>query len=344
MRFVSLSGTMALAALLAPAGAAAQQGAVTPVPGEVVAPPAPDADALAAEMRVLATSPNDMVALLNAGELALKLGDPAAAAGFFARAERVDPRSGRLVAGRAALLIQMRRPGEALLLFQQAEALGYDPARFLLDRALAYDLIGEQERAQRDYRAVLKARDTDEAHRRYALSLAISGRREAALAEIDALVRKQDRGAWRVRTFVLAMTGDVAGAEAIAQSMLPPALARGLSPFFARLAQLGAVDRAFAVHFGELTGNPARVADARLAPPLTPLPPEAVPAPPPVAVAKAEPPARDAKKDRKRRGREVAVAATPAPPPPPPIPPPPVLAGAAVPAAQPAQPVQSAPA
>lgn len=340
MQFTRLLRALAMVAPLAPVPLHAQQpgagaaspAATPPATTEIVPPPAPDADALAAEMRVLATSPNDMVALLNAGELALKLGDPAAAAGFFTRAERVEPRNGRLVAGRAALLVQLRRPGEALLLFQQAEALGYDPARFLLDRGLAYDLLGEQERAQRDYRALLKARDNDEAHRRYALSLGISGRREAALAEIDTLVRKQDRGAWRVRTFVLAMTGDVAGAESIAQSMLPPAMARGLSPFFARLAQLGAVDRAFAVHFGELTGNPARAADARLAPPLAPLPPEPVPARPPVvSVAKAEPVRPDPRRDRRRRGRDVAAVATPAPPPPPPIPAPPVLPGAGMP-------------
>ncbi|MEF4850740.1 hypothetical protein U9946_22515, partial [Escherichia coli] len=87
---------------------------------------------------------------------------------------------------------------------------------YLGDRGLAYDLVGDQPRAQQDYRAALKLAPNDETTRRLALSLAIAGKREAALAALDPLVRKSDRGAWRVRAFVLAMTGDPAGAEQIA--------------------------------------------------------------------------------------------------------------------------------
>ena len=65
-----------------------------------------------------------------------------------------------------------------------------------------------------------------------------------------------------------------AGAERIATNMMPPGLAQGLQPFFDRLASLGPVDRAFAVHFGELRATPERTFDARLVPTLAPLAPE----------------------------------------------------------------------
>ncbi|MBY0304002.1 MAG: SPOR domain-containing protein [Sphingomonas sp.] len=286
--------------------------------------PTPDADALAAEMRILGSNPFDLRALINAGELTLKLGDIDAAAAFFQRAERISPNNGEIKSGKARTLVQLGRPGEALGLFAEAEALGYDLESIGAERALAFDLIGEQERAQRTYRRALKRRNDDETQRRYALSLGISGKRDLALEQIDALLRRSDRAAWRVRAFVLAMTGDVPGAERIATSMLPGEMASGLLPFFRILPTLSAADRAFAVHFGEVRATPERIADARLIPVLPPLPYEA----PPVQVAAQAVPVRDRatlKRDRRRgRGQPVAVATVAPPPPPiPQLPPPP---------------------
>ncbi|WP_141225162.1 tetratricopeptide repeat protein, partial [Listeria monocytogenes] len=124
--------------------------------------------------------------------------------------------------------------------FALADSYGIDPQRIASDRGLAYDLIGEQERAQREYRVALKSQvgdqeDRDEAARRYALSLGISGRGAQALEVIDPLLRKQDRGAWRARAFVLAMNGKGAEATRIATTTLPAGMAQGLQPFFDRL-------------------------------------------------------------------------------------------------------------
>lgn len=283
---------------------------------EIVQPLSADADALSAEMRTLAANPNDFSALVRAGELALNLGDTAAAARFFARADKIDARNGRLKAGTARTLLLLERPGEALRLFDEAERLGYDPVHYAAERGLAFDLVGEQQRAQRDYRLALKQAPDDETSRRFALSLGISGRKDQALAQIDTLLRRSDRAAWRVRAFVLAMSGDVAGAEKIATSMLPPGMASGLMPFFAKLAALGPADRAFAVHFGEVAPTPARIADARLTPAYPPLPPEPQPV---VRLAANPPPARDARADRRNRqarerDRPVQVAAAVVPP------------------------------
>jgi len=275
-----------------------------------------DADRLAEQMRVLAAVPTDLNALIAAGELTLKMGDTTAARNLFVRAERVSARDARVKAGMGKVMVEMERPGEALRLFAEAESLGLAPTAstnpYAAERGLAYDLVGQQQRAQRDYRAALKLASDDETTRRLALSLGISGQRDAAFVLLDPLLRKSDRGAWRSRAFILAMSGDVAAADKIAVNMMPPGTAQGLAPFFQRLPTLTAVDRAFAVHFGEVRPTTDRLADARLVPSLVPLPPE------PVQVAAAAParaeksvkPAKPAKKS-KRGAVQVAVVAPP---------------------------------
>ena len=292
-----LSASLLLATAPAPAVAAPAPQSST----EVVAPPAPDADALASEMRVLADHPNDVGALVSAGELALKLGDTTAAARFFARADKIDPRNARLKAGTGSMLVRLERPGEALRLFADAETLGLDPRSYAADRGLAYDLIGQQGRAQHDYRLALDHDRDDETVRRYALSLAISGKTDQALALLDPLLRKTDRGAWRARAFILAMSGDAKGADKIATSMLPADMAAGLAPFFAKLPTLSAADRAFAVNFGELYQTPQRIADARMTPPLSPFRDDSAP----IRVASAAPaPPKSGKQTRRDRERQ----------------------------------------
>ena len=310
-----------LAAVASPTMVAAQA-VVQPIPGTT------DADRLGEQMRALAADPRDLAALTLAGELSLKLDDLSGAASLFARADKIDPRNARVKAGEASVLVRSERPGQALRYFAMAQSYGLDPSRFAGDRGLAYDLIGEQDRAQRDYRQALRTGADSEITRRYALSLGISGKRDEALAVLDPLLRDTDRAAWRVRAFVLAMAGDVAGAERIATTMMPPGMAEGLQPFFQRLPSLPAVDRAFAVHFGETRATPERYADARLVPPMAALGPDPTAPAAPVAVAAADPvaaPKADRNKRRDRRSRDkpgrvaipdtrVQVAALPPPP------------------------------
>jgi tetratricopeptide (TPR) repeat protein len=311
-----------IASMLPLAAPAAAQGPGAQAPGQTsvqtMPVPTPEAEQLAAAMRRVGANPRDLEALLTAGELSLRVGDQSGAAALFKRAEALDPMNGRVKAGMARILVTLERPGEALRFFDQAIGYGLTPAVFAGDRGLAYDLIGQQERAQRDYRLALKSADTDEVRRRYALSLGISGRREQALEQIETLVRRNDRGAWRVRSFILAMTGDVTGANAIAVGMMPPGMAQGLRGFFARLATLSPADRAFAVHFGEVSPTPERLADARLVPALPPLGPDPDA---PVAVAQVATPAPAPERrgrDRRRRRERVEVARAdtrrPAPP------------------------------
>ncbi|WP_447728817.1 SPOR domain-containing protein [Sphingomonas koreensis] len=233
---------------------------------EVAPPPTPNADRLAEEMRTLAREPRNVRALLSAGEMSARLNDAAAAAGFFARAQTLDPANPRVLAGQAMVMVRQERPGEALRLFAEAERRGLAMDSYFPDRGLAYDLVGAQGHAQRDYRIAMRNPD-DETIRRYALSLGISGQEAEAMRVLDPLLRRSDRAGWRARAFILAMNGDAPGADKIAASMMG-GVGSALAPFFRRLPTLSPSDKAFAVHFGELRRTTARIADAQLAPPL----------------------------------------------------------------------------
>ncbi|WP_156455992.1 SPOR domain-containing protein [Sphingomonas sp. CCH9-E2] len=234
---------------------------------EVAPPPTPNADRLAEQMRILATDPRNVPALLAAGELSARLNDPAAAAGFFARAQALAPGNPRVAAGQGMVMVRAERPGEALRLFALAERGGVAMAPYASDRGLAYDLIGAQAHAEREHRIAMAQGADDETVRRYAYSLGISGRTDEAMKILDPLLRRSDRAAWRARAFILAMNGDAAGADRIAASMMG-GVGTALAPFFRRLPTLAPADKAFAVHFGELRRTPSRIADAQVAPPL----------------------------------------------------------------------------
>ncbi len=275
---------------------------------EVVPPPTPNADRLAEQMRILATDPRNVPALLAAGELSARLNDPSAAAGFFARAQALAPGNPRVAAGQAMVMVRSERPGEALRLFALAERGGVAMEPYASDRGLAYDLIGAQQHAQREHRIAMARDGDDETARRFAYSLGISGRTDEAMKILDPLLRRSDRAAWRARAFILAMNGDAAGADRIAATMMG-GVGTALAPFFRRLPTLAAADKAFAVHFGELRRTPSRVADAANAPPLPYIAPErlaAAPPPPPVAAAPARPERRLSA--RERREQEAAAA------------------------------------
>ena len=131
--------------------------------------------ALARYVRALASDPQDFSSLVGAGRAAIALGDAQAAAGFFARADEVNPRSPLPQAGMGAVSVANGEPRAALPYFTRAQQLGAPVTTFAVERGLAYDLMGQQKQAQADYRLAINGPDGDEARRRLALSLAISG-------------------------------------------------------------------------------------------------------------------------------------------------------------------------
>lgn len=216
-------------------------------------------EALTAYIRVLATNPRNIRALVGAGKSAMRVGDAEAAIGFLARADEIDPRSGPTKAALTAALVMMDRPRDALPLFDEALRYGVREADIAGDRGLAYDLMGDPVRAQKEYALALKNGPDSEIVRRLAISQGAAGKMALALDTLDPLLRKQDRAAWRDRAFIMAMSGDARGAQQSAALILPPAQVNVLSPYLGRMATLSPTERMRAVHFGVFpdTGNAA---------------------------------------------------------------------------------------
>jgi len=215
--------------------------------------------ALARYVRDLAADPKDFTTLISAGRAALALGDTEAAAGFFARADDVNAHSPLPQAGMGAVSVMNGDPQGSLPYFARAEQLGATIATIGCDRGLAYDLLGDQAKAQADYRAALNGPDRDEARRRLALSLAISGNRTAALQTLSPLIAKRDPVAGRARAFVLALSGDSNGALIAINAAMPGSSDR-VAPFLQRLPALGAAQKAAAVNLGIFPNNGTAVA------------------------------------------------------------------------------------
>ena len=278
------------------------------------------ADRLAANLVLLARNPKDVNTLTEAGKGAIAIGDGDAALSFLARAEELAPTDGRIKAALGSALLLVERPTDALRLFEEARALGVPDATLAADRGLAYDLRGENKRAQRDYQLALRQTPSDEVTRRLALSLGMSGDRDAALRTLDPLIRKQDPTGWRARAFVLAMNNDVRGAEAIAARVMPAGMSETMEPFLRRLATLNASERALAVNFGIMPSEGTRFASAAKVTPSAPIRSTGTLIPadnltsasagdPIVTARKAEP---ISKAERRRPGREdVALASVP---------------------------------
>jgi Flp pilus assembly protein TadD len=233
--------------------ALAQSGSIQGTAGLPVISADDPSTALSDYLRTLADSPRDLQALKGAGKAALDLGDGDAALSFFYRADEVAPNDGHVKAGIGSSLLLLEQAQNAMQFFDQATALGVPAAEIGGERGLAYDLLGDQKRAQLDYAMSLRRAEDPEVRRRLALSQAIGGDRAAALATIDAQLRRQDRAAWRVRAFVLALTGDANGATQAVRAVMP-AQADMLEPFLARLPSLSPSDRALAVNFGHFPG------------------------------------------------------------------------------------------
>lgn len=246
-----------LAAAALPGSAAAQYiggGAPPPPPPPAAGTRETPETALARNVRILAGSPRNYEALVGAGQAALNLGDAQAAAGFFGRAEEVHPTSWVPKIGQGAALVHLLEPQAALRAFDQAQRLGATQGSIALERGLAFDLLGDQARAQSDYRLALNGSDGAEARRRLALSLGISGRKADALAILDPLLARRDPGAIRTRALVLALSGDAAGART-AVTAVAPGMAASMDPFFRQLPSLRPGEKAAAVHFGQLPGD-----------------------------------------------------------------------------------------
>ena len=224
----------------------------------------PSASAVAAlnrNLALLSRSPQDVNALLGAGQAALDLGDVQAANGFFTRANLVNPSLGKAKLGLAVVQIALKQPEDAAANFDAAAALGEQATGQLADRGLAYDLTGQQEKAQRDYLAALRENPSEKnARLRYAVSLGISGKIAEADKQLEVALADGDREAWRMRAFIYAMNGKMAEARKVTQAVMPKGLADALDPYMQRLPLLTAAQKGSAAYFGDFPANVLRLA------------------------------------------------------------------------------------
>lgn len=307
-----LAATAAIPLLAAPAFA---QTASTPNPA-LDAETAMRLDAqrqLTEALSRIAADGSDWFALSQAGRAALALGDARAATGFLARAEALAPHDPVIKAALGAAMVQLEDAETAMRYFDAAVAAGGLDRTYIGDRGLAFDLLGDQRRAQADYAVAEREAPSAEVTRRHAISLGISGEADRAVQMLGPLLRAQDRAAWRSRAMIVAMNGRPDEARQIARTTMPGELAQAIEPYWALLDRLTPAQLAAASHFGrfpdyaEVQRQPSRSA-ARLA------------AAAPVAAAPTPAPDRarsDRARERGTRGRRSTAArtgaATPAP-------------------------------
>jgi len=223
------------------------------------------AEALARFLRVLAHEPRDLNALMGAGRASLDIGDANAAVSFYARAEEIEPRNGRIKAGLGSAMVQLMQPRPALRFFEEAVQYGVSPVEIAADRGMAYALRGDSKHARADYELALANQPSDETTRRLAVTQAIDGDVPGAMATLDRLLRRQDKAAWRDRVFLLALGGDLAGAQRTANAMLPREQAVALQPFLDRLPKLRASQQAAAILLGQFPSDGKQYSESDLA-------------------------------------------------------------------------------
>ncbi|MEO9635897.1 MAG: SPOR domain-containing protein [Parasphingorhabdus sp.] len=206
-------------------------------------------------LRRIARNSNDSSALADAGLAALELGDTRAAIGFLAKADQIYASSGRVKAGLGRALLFEENPFGAIRYFDQAIANGIPPKDIAADRGLAYDLVGRNIEAQKDYELAMRYGRDDQLIARYAISLGISGNVDAADAQLNPLLQKSDRDAWRNRAFIFAMNGKKKEANNIAKKTMERRMAKAIKPFLDGMPRLTAAQKAAAVHLGHFPAS-----------------------------------------------------------------------------------------
>lgn len=201
-------------------------------------------------VRRMALRPSDPAALTDAGHASLKLGDAAAALNFFTRANSIQPGNSRTVAGLGSAMVRTENPFEALRYFDDAIRLGATERSIALDRALAFDLLGNFARAHQDYQLARSYGDSDDLTRRYAMSLSMAGNANEADGLLVPLLQRNDPEAWRARSMMLAARGNLKEAVQIAEGFLSPESARRMEGFLRQMPRMTDAQRAAAMHFG----------------------------------------------------------------------------------------------
>lgn len=205
---------------------------------------------LRAAMRRISFNPSDADALADAGNASLLLGDANAALNFFTRANALRPGNSRIISGLAAATVRTENPFEALRLFDDAVRLGASERSIAVDRALAFDLLGNFGRAQQDYTLARTLSTSDDLIIRQAVSLSLAGQKVEADAMLVPLLERNSPTAWRARAFMLAARGDLSESTKVARAFMDAPSAERMERFFRLMPNLTGAQQAAAIHLG----------------------------------------------------------------------------------------------
>jgi Flp pilus assembly protein TadD len=203
----------------------------------------------------LASNPADSDALIDAGNAALLLGDANAALNFFTRADALRPSDGRIKLGLATASVRSENPFEALRLFDEAVRLGMPERSLAADRALAFDLLGNFDRAQMDYKLARSASSSNDLIVKQAISLSLGGKYNDADKLLLPLLQQNDGDAWRARAFLLAARGDYNESVKVARGFMNARSAEKIEIYLRQMPKLTGAQQAAAIHLGHFPAS-----------------------------------------------------------------------------------------
>jgi Flp pilus assembly protein TadD len=210
---------------------------------------------LRSAIKRIASNPMDSDALIDAGNAALLLGDANAALNFFTRADALRPSNGRIKLGLAAANVRSENPFEALRFFDEAIRLGMPERSLAADRALAFDLLGNFDRAQIDYKLARSASSSNDLIVRQAISLSLGGKSNDADKLLLPLLQQNYGDAWRARAFLLAARGDYNDSLKVARGFMDARSAQKIEVYLRQMPKLTGAQQAAAIHLGHFPAS-----------------------------------------------------------------------------------------
>ncbi len=189
----------------------------------------------------------------SAGNIALELGDPKAAAEHFGKAAGLEPDNPEYAINYGIALTSAGRPQEALVSFARVEGAGRNSAQYCSARGAAERAAGDKSAAALWYDRALAIEPTRAKALHGRARVAIERGEDTALGRFERAlsVNPGDADLWLGRAQSLDVKGDTAGARSIAEQLADqaPHWEEGLK-FLAQL-RLAAGEPNFASHYGQ---------------------------------------------------------------------------------------------
>jgi Flp pilus assembly protein TadD len=208
--------------------------------------------------RVLSSEPANAEAAYGAAETMLNLGLGLDSTKYFNRFVQLRPADPRGPLGLARAFNRANRPADALASLDAARKMVGNSLVSFQERGIALDLSGRNKEAQTTFAEGLKTSPKNiDLMRRMALSFAITEDYQTALSLLQN-VANEPGGATRIRdslAMVYAMSGQADVAMQIVETPENTANAKNRLAYFRALGSLTALQKAQAIHFGDVPSD-----------------------------------------------------------------------------------------